>query len=389
MPIITIWFAYRILTSLWAAIISALQPFTELEKNIVLWPPSIHLGTWLVRAFLSPWQRWDTEWYLKIVTSGYRAEDGTAQFHPLFAWLAVPLARLGLDPLFSLLLISSIAGLLMLILFEKLAQLDMETKTAQIASILLISFPTAFILFAPYTESLFLLCAVGCMLFMRTRRWILAGVLGGLAALTRQQGVFLVFPLAWELWESSERNLKLAVKSWRALLGVIGPAFGLGIWFFYRALFLNDFNVEAGNLKSLVYSGLVSRSAVHVVAYQILWPWQALWIALKQFKFSDTDLLIDLLLAGIFLILIVLSWRQLRNSYRVYVAAITLISFSYYTGPIHPYLGLPRHLFLAFPVFIGMAPLLLAKKRWLIWLLAGLPLMLLMIAGYVEHGWVP
>jgi presenilin-like A22 family membrane protease len=112
-------------------------------------------------------------------------------------------------------------------------------------------------------------------------------------------------------------------------------------------------------------------------------------MALKHFKFSDIDLLINLIVAVIFIFLVVLSWQQLRISYRIYVAAITLISFSYYTGPIHPYMGLPRHLFLAFPVFIGMAPLLQAKKRWLIWMLAGLPLMLLMIAGYVEHGWVP
>jgi hypothetical protein len=42
-------------------------------------------------------------------------------------------------------------------------------------------------------------------------------------------------------------------------------------------------------------------------------------------------------------------------SYRLYCAAILLISLSFYAGDIDPFLALPRHLLLAFPVFIGLA----------------------------------
>ena len=42
-------------------------------------------------------------------------------------------------------------------------------------------------------------------------------------------------------------------------------------------------------------------------------------------------------------------------SYRIYSLTMTWLAFSYYTGPYYPYMGLPRHLLLAFPVFIGLA----------------------------------
>jgi hypothetical protein len=387
MPIYVIWLAYRLLTSFWAFLLSLTRPFTELEKSLPLWPSSPNFGAWMERVWLLPWQRWDAGWYLKIVTSGYRADDGTAQFHPLFAWLAIPLTRLGIDPLLSLLLISLIAGILMLYLFEKLTCLDLDSKTAKIATILLISFPTAFILFAPYTESLFLLCAVGCIYFMRSRKWVLAGLLGGLAALTKQQGIFLVFLMAWELWENSGWNVKLAIKNLRDWLAVIGPAIGLSVWFLYRALVLNYFKVEAGNLKTLIYSGLISSSAVKVVpVYQFTWPWQALWLAFGHCKSPDIDILIDLGLGAVFVVMLVFSWQLIRLSYRIYAAVISLSSFSYYTGPIHPYMGLPRHLFLAFPVFIGLAPTLSQQKRWLVALTGGTLGMLFLISGYVLNG---
>ncbi len=390
MPIFLIWLVFRLFTSLWATLISAIRPLTALEKAIPLWPPASNLGSWLERALVQPWLRWDAEWYVKIVTSGYSASDGTAQFHPLFAWLAIPLARLGIDPLLSLLLVSSVAGLIMLYMFEKLANLDLDGKTARIATLLLISFPIAFILFAPYTESLFLLCAVRSLYCVRTGKAVQAGVLGALAALTRQQGIFLVFPLAWELWENSGRDLRQFMKTIQNWASVIGPVVGLAAWLVYRAVSLNDFNINSGSLTSLVYAGLISPSANKVVpVYQFTWPWQTLWLSLSHLKTLDVDFLIDGILGLLFIFMMGFSWPHMRNSYRIYSLVIVLAGFSYYTGPTHPLMGLPRHLYLAFPVFIGLAQSLSKSKRWLISLVAGISGNLFLVAGYILGGWVP
>jgi Gpi18-like mannosyltransferase len=391
MTVIVIWLSYRLITSIWAALLSAIKPVTGLEKVLPIWPPSPDLGTWVERTWLLPWQRWDAEWYLKIITSGYQSSDGTAQFHPLYAWLAHPLARIGIHPLLSLLLVSSLAALGYMYLFEALARLDLDPETARIATLLMVAYPSAFILFAPYTESLFLLSSAACFIFIRRSNWILAGLIGGLAALTRQQGIFLVFPLAWELWENSGREFKSLVKHWQAWPSIFGPAAGLATWFVYRAILLHDFNINTLDVKSWVYSGMISASAVKVVpVYKFTWPWQALWLGITHFlKSPDIDFLIDMGLAAIFVLLLALSWTRMRVSYRIFSVIITLVSFSYYTGPIHPYMGLPRHLFLAFPVFIGLAPTLVRQKHWLIYLGACLLGMLLLVAGYVLNGWVP
>ncbi|HSQ27098.1 MAG TPA: hypothetical protein VLM80_08230, partial [Anaerolineales bacterium] len=67
----------------------------------------------------------------------------------------------------------------------------------------------------------------------------------------------------------------------------------------------------------------------------------------------------------------------------------TLISFSYSTGIVHPYMGLPRHLLLAFPVFICAAPKL-NRPVWRPLIISLLSLAYLFtILIYSLEAWVP
>lgn len=390
--LIGIWLFVRLLTSLWAALVSPLRSLTAAEQTIALWPPSTPLAAWLERVLLSPWERWDVQYYVWIVTRGYRATDGTAQFHPLFAWLAVPLARLSGQPLLSLLIVASLASLLLLPAFERLARLDLDADAARVSTLLLTFSPVAFILFAPYTEGLFLLFAVACFLALRQQRWWLAGACGALATLTRQQGLLLILPMLWELGQTAQWNVRRAASAWRDWLAIGLIPLGMGIWLIYRAVILGDLQPNLASLHDLIYSVLISPSASKVVTVQtFLWPWQALGLALMQLwrKPADPDLLTNLIMGAGFIVLLVIAWQRLRPSYRLYAAAITLISFSYHTGPQHPYMGLPRHLLLAFPVLIGAAPAL--HKPWmrLTAIGAGLTGMLFLLLQYVLHSWIP
>ena len=95
------------------------------------------------------------------------------------------------------------------------------------------------------------------------------------------------------------------------------------------------------------------------------------------------------MLALAFLVAVVVSWRYIRTSYRIYTATILLLSFSYYTGPVHPYMGLPRHLLLAFPVFIGLAPWIREQRMQTpVMVLGGLG-WFFMLMLYVLETWVP
>ena len=362
--ILLLWLVLRVVTSLWVAVLSPKRPLTDIEKAVPLWPPSSPVAIWMERAFLAPWERWDAIWYKRILMQGYRADDGTAQFHPLYPWLAASIARLGIHPTLALLLVSSLSTVLLLLLFERLARLDLAPEHAHTATLLFAFFPVSFILYAPYSEALFLCFAVLCLLWARRGQWSLAGIAGGLAALTRQQGVFLTLPVAWELWTGASGDIRQILRNWRAWITLAAIPTGMLVWVFYRAIALSDLSPNFDSFHHLIYSLLISPSAEKVVPVQgFLWPWQAIWRALDTIRITrDLHGVIDLTLAAYFLALLALGWRGMNIGYRLYSVAIALVSFSYYTGPVYPYMGMPRHLLLAFPVFIGLGTVV--RRPW-------------------------
>jgi hypothetical protein len=317
-------------------------------------------------------------------------DDGTAQFHPLLAWLATPLGWLTGNALLGLLIVSSLASALTLIVFGRLARLDLPPPAAYTAMLLMLFSPPSWVLFAPYTEPLFLLCAVLCLLWARRQRWWLAGLAGALATLTRQQGLFLLLPLAWELWEATGRSPRRALAAWRDWLALGLIPLGLLIWLLYRAIALGDLQANFADPQALIFSLLISPSSSMVVPEQrFLPPWQALWQALQIVSHAPTvDLLVDLTLGAAWLILLAVAWRGMRTSYRIYTVVIALVSFGYYTGPFYPYMGLPRHLMLAFPVYIGLARVIQPRLRPLV-IFGGILGMLFLLLLYIFEAWTP
>ena len=79
---------------------------------------------------MAPWEHWDAVYYIRIALRGYQVGDGTAQFHPLFPWLAAPLAQPSGQPLLVLLLVSSAAGALLAVAFLRLALMELEPGQA-------------------------------------------------------------------------------------------------------------------------------------------------------------------------------------------------------------------------------------------------------------------
>jgi hypothetical protein len=154
---------------------------------------------------------------------------------------------------------------------------------------------------------------------------------------------------------------------------------------------LGDLRPNTNSLHALIYSVLISPSATEVVSVQtFLWPWQALFLAVQQaFETLDYLLFIDLGLGLGFVLVFAGVWKHLRGSYRIYALSVVLISFAYHTGPVYPYMGLPRHLFLAFPVFVGLGAILRKPWQWLALVGTGALGMGLLSMLYFLKGWVP
>ena len=356
--IVGLWALLRVLTTVVALVPSILirkvgAVFSPTELNVASWPPSFPLTTWLGRVLVQPWYRWDAEYYIWGTSRGFSIEDGSASFHPLFSLLAKPIFYLTGSPLFALLVVASIATLTLYFCFYRLARLDLQDDVAWRATLLFAVFPGAYVFYAPYTESTFLLFSVLLFYFARERRWFLAGLCGALATLTRQQGLFLAVPLVLELWFYKQRK----PLAWGTVLLI--PLAYAG-WILYRTFALADSAPDLSSLHGLIYSTVISPSAHRVVADQdFLFPLHAVFLAfVKLWQDPNLAIVTDLLIGALVVFMTIKSWRNLRNSYRVYVLILLLVSFGYHTGMevSSAYMGLPRHLLLAFPIFIGLAP---------------------------------
>jgi Gpi18-like mannosyltransferase len=375
--LVELWIGLRVFTLIWAALTSGIRPLTPREQAIPLWPPSSPYLTWAERVVVAPWERWDAHNYVYIVERGYRNDDGTAQFHPLLPLLA---KLFFWSPALGLLIVSSAASLLFVLVFYRLADLDIPNP--ETATKLMLAFPVSFILFAPYTESLWLLFAALSFWYARKDRWWASGAAGAMATLARQQGIFLVLPLGYELWARGERRSK----SWVALALI--PLALLG-WITYRGVFLSDVHPDFSSVNSLLYTTILTPSSAKVVQQQaMLPPWEALWKAIAITQTSSTrGNLINLILAALMVILAALAWRHMRVSYKILTVVLFAVAFGYHTGPQTPYMGLPRHLLLAFPIFIGAAP---ALERFKGPIAAVFTIcMLLLASSYVLEVWVP
>ena len=300
------------------------------------------------------------------------------------------MAKIGISPSFSLLLVSSLAGIALFYFFFKFTKIDLSPHDAIFALLLFALAPPAFVIFAPYSEGLFLLLAVLCLISARKNSWWMAGIFGGLATLTRQQGLFLLIPVAWLMWESANKNLRKFFSNWKNILSLILIPLGYLVWIIYRAILLNDVKLDLHHPLTFISSLLVSPGGKKVVPiYGFTWPWLAIKMAAEKLFFRpDLDIWINVILGFGFLVLLGISWKKLNWGYRLYSLVITVVSISLYTGPVHPYMGLPRHLLLAFPVFIGAASVITSSWKRLV--LIGISAMgwLFLLTMYCLESWV-
>jgi len=312
---------------------------------------------WPARALPDPgwhnlftaWERFDALWFLRIAAQGYREGDGSAAFFPLYP-LAVRAVStlLGGRPFAAALLVSNGAFLGALLVLYTLTRSELSERVARTTVVLLCCFPTSFFLFAPYSESLFLLLAVTALWAARRRRWPIAAAAGFGAALTRNVGIVLALALAVEAIQQRTEDDRSPLPG-LAAAGVagLGTLTVLGFWAAKAGDWLAPLHQQANWERSFS------------------WPWTTLIEGARAaFRYvgdiNGSYWLIDLLVVVPMLLGAVVVLVRYRWSYGAYVWGALLLPLSFVFQD-RPLMSMPRFVLPLFPIFWALAE---ALERW-------------------------
>lgn len=297
------------------------------------------------------WQRWDACWYSKIAMFGYEPAELSTNFWPLFPVLTGAAAGLaGGSVALGGMVVSAVAYLAAVVGLHRLLVRDFDVTVARRTVLFITIFPSAFFLFAPFTEALFLALAVWCMAMARERQWLLAAGLGLLAALTRIQGVFLILPLGWEALAAS------GALAWRPLrdgwpprsdvrplaagvLAAVGPALGFVGFLAYTATVVGQTPLDTQD----AWGGREFHAPWDVAA--AAWKW--------MLDHHDPLQVLNLALLGVFGLLFVVGLRRLPGAYSLFaLPQIVLLATRIQPTPLT---STNRYLLVVFPMFVVLA----------------------------------
>jgi hypothetical protein len=344
-------------------------------------------------GFLSYWAHWDGAWYSEIATEGYdsRLPMSTA-FFPMLPMLLRAGATLGGGPALWGILISLVATLFAMYFLYGIAEKLREVKVARIAVLTFAFFPTAFFLNAAYTEALFVAFTTGSFWAAYVRRdLLLAGILGALAAATRNFGVFLLIPLGYE-WLRHRRQF-----GWSGVwqLGIVPTgllAYIIFLWvrFGYPLLFFSAQKspVWRRELTDPVTALRMAWDKAEKGLRHLLDP-ATLFLdpggGIEVLKAYNT---VSFAFLVLLLVLVGMGFSVLPPSLSIYTFLITLLPVLT-PSPWVPLMGLPRYALGAFPLFLILGYLLSHSRVALyLWLFISGGLGIAFTALFVTWRWM-
>ncbi|MGZ5291558.1 MAG: mannosyltransferase family protein [Actinomycetota bacterium] len=294
-------------------------------------------------TLFTAWERFDALWFLRIADTGYRTDDGSAAFFPLYPLVVRAISfLLGGRPFGASVIVSNAAFVAALAVTYLLTAMELGERRARTTIVLLAFFPTSFFFLMPYSEALFLLLAVTALWSARRGRWALAGVAGALAGLTRSIGIVLAPAIAVEALHRREEGRGPA---WPGLLAA--GATGLG-----TLAYLGWWQVKAGDWLTPI-----TRQENWERVFS--WPWVTLWDATRfAFRYvGDTNggyWLIDWLIVVPVLVAAGFALARYRPVYGVYVLGGLLLPLMFVFAD-RPLMSMPRFVLPLIPAFWAAA----------------------------------
>jgi hypothetical protein len=311
--------------------------------------------------FTDIWARWDSEFFLRIAQNGY--DDASAAFHPLYPALVAALGRAFFGHyVLAGLVVSLLCCLGSFVLLHRLAEERLGPEGAGRSVLYLAIFPMALFLQAVYSESLFLLLVLGAFALAERDRFAGAGLVAGLAILTRAAGLALLPALALLAWRHRDR-----------LRSFVGIALALPVAAIYPLVLWQ----QVGD--PWAFADAQDRWHRHLSrAGPFGGIWEGLvagWRGLEQFVVGHGTDVPDanpmhaaaenvqaLAFLVLFLPLMVVAWRRFGAPYGVFAVLSLAIPLSYPSSR-WPLLSLPRFGLVVFPLFLALAAITATRPR--------------------------
>ena len=302
------------------------------------------------------WQHWDPGHYLRIADVGYRSSGEDALFivfFPLFPLLVAATGFVVRNLVVASLLVTTGASVAAGWLLYRLVRLDRPEEHARGAVVLLAAFPTAYALFAPFSEAVFLAAVLASVYAARTGRWWLAGLAGAAATATRVVGLALVPALLVEAFVAQRRDGRGPAKLAAVCLVPLGFVSYLGINWAVHGDPLHFLGVQEDHwFQHAVAPWTPVTDAVEAIG--------ATELTLETFLVHPARLLAIAFALGV----LAFGWRSLTWTDRTFSAATMLMVLS-----ASWLISLPRYLLALYPLFTTMGRL--GRNRVALWMVAG------------------
>jgi hypothetical protein len=317
--------------------------------------------------FINGWLNWDANWYAMIAQHGYTntprpgSDERDTAFLPLYPLLIRGAGKVLGDLYIGGWLVANVSFVLAALLLFRLVEARWSAEIAQRTLVLLCVYPYSYAFTAMYTESPFILCALGAFWFGERRKWLPAAICAGAAWSIRQTGAASAATLVFMYLQNAQwkaRNIR-----WDACWLLLGFA-GFGSYVVYLWLKFNEPLMFYKSLHAENWSNIHSWAA----AKQVLSIWAhttSNLIASGNVPLIHGMHMLMILMA---LILCAVGWRMLPAHYSVWAALAVFISLYHWAG-------FGRYFAPVFPAFIVLA-LLLHDRRlyhgvvylWTLWL---------------------
>lgn len=319
------------------------------------------------------WYFWDGANYTAIASAGYPVtHPERLAFFPLLPLLQ-HVAALGTSHVFYAgLVVANACCFGACVLLELLA----PVRPGRIpVSALLLASPFAFFLAAPFTESLLLLLACGCLLALRRGQFSWAIACCALATATHATGVALLAPIAYTYLRKRGVTWRSLVSTVPVLLASLG---GLLSFALYCLLTTGD-ALAFATVERMDYG----RAP--------LWPWQTVGAVVSGLMRSPVRPLLDVIPLVLAIAVFAVAANRLPVEQLLYSAGVLALIITFpMQGTDDPLISSGRYLLTIAPLYLVLHRWS-ASRPWLGWLLiGGGALAQALLAGFeLRHGWLP